>query len=82
MTLSANEKLFLVALVDPCLRSGKDIAASLRIGYPTLKVKCSRMYDRLGWHGGSLRELTLWAIANRELLGAALPTPDQFPKAA
>jgi hypothetical protein len=58
----------------------KEMAFHLGITLGTIKVYMSRIYNKLGWPGGTLRQLTLWCIAHREQLGIALPTAEQFPQ--
>jgi DNA-binding CsgD family transcriptional regulator len=64
----------LQALARPDLRTYKEIAYELGITYGTVKVYVSKIYHKLGWPGGSDRELLLWAIAHRQKLGIELPS--------
>jgi DNA-binding NarL/FixJ family response regulator len=78
--LTSREVSILRDLVDPQFGPLKEIAFHLGLAIGTVKVYVSHIYHKLGWNNGTLRQLTLWAIAHREQLGFTLPTAEQFPE--
>lgn len=62
------------AFCVPDQKGSKEIAADLGLSYSTIKVYISRIYQKLGWFGGTQRMLVLWALAHRDELGINLPT--------
>ena len=80
MMLTPREISIVRALLNPQITVMKEMAFGLGITANTLKLYMCKIYQKLGWPGGSVRMLTLWAIAHYEQLGVSLPTQEQFPK--
>lgn len=65
---TARDLSILAALPNPLLHAGKQMAFALGLTEGSLKVYLRRIYMKLGWHYGTVRLLTIWAMTHEHAL--------------